>query len=89
MNTSGVNWSKPGTQQNQPYTRPTCQICGRMGHVAFNCWNRFDNSYQNSDVPHALATMHISGPSGREWYPDSGASAHITNNSNNLQEVTP
>ncbi|CAA7053646.1 unnamed protein product [Microthlaspi erraticum] len=23
-----------------------CQICGKIGHIAFNCWHRFDNTFQ-------------------------------------------
>lgn len=33
--------------------------------------------------------MHISGQSGRKWYPDSGASVHITDSSEHLQTATP
>ncbi|KAL0788033.1 hypothetical protein Bca101_004279 [Brassica carinata] len=70
-------------------TRPTCQICGRTGHTALKCWNRFDNNFQPNDIPPALAALQVSGVSGSEWYPDSGASAHITSNASNLQNSTP
>lgn len=39
--------------------RPVCQICGRMGHVALRCWHRFNNSYQDDELPTALAAMRI------------------------------
>ncbi|KAL1195980.1 Retrovirus-related Pol polyprotein from transposon RE2 [Cardamine amara subsp. amara] len=63
-----------------------------MGHHALKCWHRFDNSYQSEDVPAALAAMHITDvteASGNEWYPDSGATAHITNSTQRLQQAQP
>lgn len=65
--------------------RPTCQICGRVGHTALKCYNRFDNNYQ----PAAYATMRNSDETGKEWYPDSGASAHVTASTNNVQSAHP
>ena len=53
-----------------------------MGHTAIKCYNRFDNNY-NAE---AFASLRISDR--REWYPDSGASAHITSNTTGLQDVT-
>lgn len=31
--------------------KPTCQICFKYDHDAFNCWNRFDESYVQPDPP--------------------------------------
>lgn len=53
--------------------RPTFQICGRVGHSALKCYNRFDNNYQ---PPTAFNSLRVADD--REWYPDSGATAHIT-----------
>ena len=50
-----------------------CQICGRSGHTALKCYNRFDNNYQGTAY-----TLVCVDESGREWYPDSGASVHVT-----------
>lgn len=78
-------------QQNGPSggsnARPVCQICGRVGHIALKCWNRFDNNYQPTEVPQALAALQLSDLSGREWIPDSGASAHITSATTGLQNT--
>ena len=63
-------------------SRPVCQICEKPGHVAMKCWHRFDNSYQLDEMHNALAAFRISEISdgaGHEWFPDTGASAHITN----------
>lgn len=61
-------------------TRLECQICKRPGHDALRCWYRFDNSYQAEDIPTALTAMHLEDPKGNEWYPDTGATAHISAN---------
>uniref|UniRef100_A0A2N9EXT0 Uncharacterized protein n=1 Tax=Fagus sylvatica TaxID=28930 RepID=A0A2N9EXT0_FAGSY len=39
---------------------------------------RFDNSYQDDHVPQALAALHLNSPVAGEWVPDTGATAHIT-----------
>ncbi|XP_010485295.1 PREDICTED: uncharacterized protein LOC104763643 [Camelina sativa] len=76
--------SSSGWNQSGNSSRPVCQICGRTGHVALKCWNRFDNSYQSDDVPQALATLRLADPSSREWVTDSGATAHITSATESL-----
>lgn len=35
-----------------------CQICGKKGHVALKCWNKFNHSYKLSGLPQALAAIH-------------------------------
>ncbi|XP_010493723.1 PREDICTED: uncharacterized protein LOC104774223 [Camelina sativa] len=77
------------TQSSQSSSeRPTCQICGKYGHSAAKCYKRFDHSYQMEGVHSAMAAMKVtdhSMPSGQEWYPDTGATAHITNSPAQLQ----
>ena len=74
-------------------SRPTCQICHRPGHTADRCYNRFDQQYQTPQNLHnALSTVTLSDQApltGQEWYPDSAASAHITNNGSQLQSSAP
>ena len=65
---------------------PTCQICNKFGHPAYRCYKRFDHSYQTEEPHNALtATRAHDPPQSHEWYADSGAMAHITNNSVQLQ----
>lgn len=92
------NYSTHGRGFSQQFTgssgtRPTCQICGRYGHSVACCYNRFDQDYDSPDTIHnALTTMRLSDQerqSGAEWYPDSAASAHITNDPNQLTSSAP
>ncbi|KAF9664119.1 hypothetical protein SADUNF_Sadunf17G0123000 [Salix dunnii] len=82
---------KPNT--NHPGdNRPTCQICTKKGHMALDCYNRFNFSYQGRVPPSDLAAMAAEGNSSHTqhmWYADSGANAHITNNTANLTNSQP
>lgn len=75
------------------FNRPTCQICNKYGHSAATCYNRFDQGFQVPDAAHtALAAVKLSDQeqfSGNEWYPDSAATAHITNNAAQLSSSEP
>uniref|UniRef100_A0A2N9G9X1 Retrovirus-related Pol polyprotein from transposon TNT 1-94-like beta-barrel domain-containing protein n=1 Tax=Fagus sylvatica TaxID=28930 RepID=A0A2N9G9X1_FAGSY len=68
---------------------PVCQICKKRGHHALKCWHRFDNSYQDDHVPQALAALHLNSPTAGEWVPDTGATAHITDDPGTLSKLTP
>ena len=70
-----------GSSQNN--SRPTCQVCGKFGHMALNCYHRFDNSYSSdSNMQALLATPHT--PVDENWYADSGATHHLTSDLANL-----
>lgn len=69
-----------------------CQICGKIRHIALKCHNRFNCNYQSPDGAQSaqeFSSLQVADPSGRDWYPDSGASAHITNDAANLQRTDP
>ena len=77
-----------GSSSSGSNNRPTCQICNKFGHAAHRCYKRFDHSYQTEELHNDLAAMRTSDqaqPPGQEWYADSGATAHITNNPSQLQ----
>ena len=74
-------------------SRTFCQICGRPGHVAYKCYNRFDANFQgppsNSNTasnnnefyasPDTLGTV-------TEWLMDSGATNHITSDTSTMSQ---
>ncbi|KAJ8622019.1 hypothetical protein MRB53_030548 [Persea americana] len=66
--------------------KPCCQICNRTGHTALDCYHRMDYSYQGRHPPSQLAAMAASfnQNNDQQWYADSGATSHITNDLNNL-----
>ena len=37
--------------------RPTCQICGKAGHIAVDCYHRMDFAYQGKNPPTKLVAM--------------------------------
>lgn len=54
--------------------------------MALKLYNRFDDNYQSND---AFNSLRVTDENEKEWYPDSGASAHVTSSSSNLQDVYP
>ncbi|RVW77775.1 Retrovirus-related Pol polyprotein from transposon RE2 [Vitis vinifera] len=67
-----------------------CQICSKANHSALDCWNRFDYSYQSEEIPQALAAMALhEEEKDPNFYVDSGATAHITNDPSKMSQVIP
>jgi len=89
----GFHQQFSGSSSGDPNTeKPMCQICGKRGHPALQCWHRFDDSYQEeSDVAAAaFNALHISEVTDDAgWFPDTGATAHITNNAQRLSQSQP
>ena len=44
-------------RQNYSYSsnRPVCQVCQKPGHVALQCYHRFDNTYTYESTPQMQA----------------------------------
>lgn len=68
-----------------PHSKPTCQVCGKVGHVALKCYYRFDHSYQ-SDPPKSLSAHYSTSTSSPSmvWYPNIAATNHLNSNISNL-----
>ncbi|KAF6159330.1 hypothetical protein GIB67_032101 [Kingdonia uniflora] len=81
------NHVRPQNPSND--TRPSCKICGRRNHATSDCYHQHDPAYQNSSTPQALAAMTINDRRNSSWYPDTGATVHMTNNPGNLTHVHP
>lgn len=73
-----------------------CQICDKPGHTAYDCWHRLNMDYQpnssnTSTTSHTKAFV-ASTPeqsNSSNWYVDSAASTHMTNNLSNLSIYEP
>ena len=64
-------------------SRPTCQVCGKFGHMALTCYHRFDNSYSSDSNMQAL----LATPQplvDENWYADSGTTHQLTTDLTNL-----
>nr|XP_009757350.1 PREDICTED: uncharacterized protein LOC104210211 [Nicotiana sylvestris] len=70
-----------GVLGRPPFTSTKqCQICFHFNHTALECRNRFNHSYVPNSLPKSFAAMNLEEVQPSIWYPDSGASAHMTNN---------
>uniref|UniRef100_A0A2N9FCV6 Integrase catalytic domain-containing protein n=1 Tax=Fagus sylvatica TaxID=28930 RepID=A0A2N9FCV6_FAGSY len=89
------NGQNPNSLNKPEHTRPVCQICGKIGHYAIDCYHRMDFAYQGKNPPTKLAAManasnlNITQGNNDTWLTDSGASDHITANLNNLNQPIP
>jgi hypothetical protein len=54
-----------------------CQVCGKVGHLALDCWHRFDESY-TSEVNRSASAATNNYGIDTNWYTDSAATDHIT-----------
>jgi hypothetical protein len=50
-----------------------CQVCGKTGHRALKCYQRFDHSFQGDDSSSMVTPSSQPDPS---WYPDTAATAN-------------
>lgn len=74
-----------GSGKSCPDT-PRCQICGKPGHTAKDCWYRYDEDDDSSqDEDKVAAAADGSYGIDTNWYVGSGATNHITSE---LQKVT-
>ena len=66
-------------------SRPICQVCNKPSHIALTCYKWFNHAYQPE--PPQQMQAYIATPSSAgdlNWYPDIGATHHITYDLNNL-----
>ncbi|KAI0519459.1 hypothetical protein KFK09_006907 [Dendrobium nobile] len=76
-----------GSARGGRITRPliNCQIYGKPGHSAINCWYRHDSSYNST--PQAYVATYTT--QNADWFIDSGATEHLTTNQAQLQNIQP
>uniref|UniRef100_A0A2N9G312 eRF1 domain-containing protein n=1 Tax=Fagus sylvatica TaxID=28930 RepID=A0A2N9G312_FAGSY len=52
--------------------RPVCQVCHKIGHVALQCYHRFNNTYTMDNTPQMQALLATPQQAvDPNWYPDS------------------
>ncbi|KAF5468437.1 hypothetical protein F2P56_012587 [Juglans regia] len=68
-----------------PHSKPTCQLCGKVGHVVLNCYHRFNRAYQ-SDPPRSLTAHYTTSTLAPDtaWYLDTAATNHLTSDLSHL-----
>lgn len=68
----------PKSNHNNSFGRSviivTCQICGKRGHSAMQCWHCMNENYR----PQKKVLFTAANLNPAEWYMDSDASSHIT-----------
>ena len=75
-----------GSNRSRP-DLPCCQICGKPGHTAKDYWYRYEEDDGDSSQDEEKVAAAADGSYGVDtnWYVDSGATNHITNE---LEKVT-
>jgi histone deacetylase 1/2 len=68
--------SRGGGRTQGSGQRPICQVCGKEGHIALNCWKRFQKNYHGPEKSVGAAVGQYGVDTN--WYSDSGATDHIT-----------
>ncbi|XP_028554101.1 uncharacterized protein LOC110105612 [Dendrobium catenatum] len=76
---------QPDATNTNQVNRPTCQICGKIGHIALNCWHRSNYKYAPTiqNAPRALLTQPTPP---QNWILDTGATNHLTHDSTSLHQ---
>lgn len=89
------NFSSGGSNFTPGDNTVICQYCIKPGHTAWNCWYRMDSTFQSSTAPtapsataKAFVTTASPSPSS-DWYLDSAATHHLTNDLSNLHLYHP
>jgi uncharacterized membrane protein YebE (DUF533 family) len=74
-----------GTSSFNKSPRPICQLFNRIGHLAAICYQRYDNMPQPDNQSQMQAYLTSSQNSSySNWYPDTGATHHLTSELANL-----
>jgi histone deacetylase 1/2 len=80
---SGRDGNAQGGGRGRGGNKSTCQICGIYGHDALRCYSRFNHAIQpetsNRAAAHYSNTSDGGFNSDANWYLDSGATDHMTN----------
>ncbi|KAL9454556.1 hypothetical protein AB3S75_010036 [Citrus x aurantiifolia] len=76
-------------------SKPTCQICFKTGHTANVCWKLKEFFTSGAYIPppnrnpEAAYLADMNGAADANWYLDSGATHHLTNDMRNMTMTEP
>ncbi|WJZ99292.1 hypothetical protein VitviT2T_017748 [Vitis vinifera] len=66
--------------KSSPSSLVSCQICDKEGHMAKRCWTFLNlKKKQFANLAEAFTACSIPDSNDSAWYPDSGATSHLTN----------
>ncbi|KAG6666675.1 hypothetical protein CIPAW_01G048700 [Carya illinoinensis] len=68
----------------------TCQICNKRNHTALKCFERFNHSFTDDNLPQSFATIKLEERhENTSWHLDIGATDHMIANEGILHSLTP
>jgi hypothetical protein len=70
-------------QRNRPIR---CQICRGEGHYATSCRDRYSHSSNIANITEAFTSCTLNDNQDSDWYTDTGATAHMTNDATQLDK---
>uniref|UniRef100_A0A6N2L1Z6 Uncharacterized protein n=1 Tax=Salix viminalis TaxID=40686 RepID=A0A6N2L1Z6_SALVM len=72
--------SSTATVHKKPSATVYCQLCDKEGHLAKRCWSFLKmKKQQSANLAEAFSACSIQELNNPEWFPDSGATSHMTN----------
>ncbi|GJY23438.1 retrovirus-related pol polyprotein from transposon TNT 1-94 [Tanacetum coccineum] len=98
QNPQASNSSNNYRNYNQKKSRPTCQLCSKLGHEAIDCWQRGNqvdfpsrkpNPRNNQRQAHLAHQPNPSTTIDPAWYFDTGATDHVTPDITKLNIAEP
>nr|CAN61640.1 hypothetical protein VITISV_021909 [Vitis vinifera] len=64
-----------------------CQLCDKEGHLAKRCWNFLKlKKKQSANLAEAFSAYSIQDFNDSEWFPDSGATSHMTSDTEGVNQ---
>ncbi|OMO60201.1 hypothetical protein COLO4_33905 [Corchorus olitorius] len=64
-------------------------ICSKPRHTKVGCYQRFNHSYQSSELPQQFAALSLVEKQDYAWYPYTGATSHMTSDPGELDTASP
>ncbi|KAB5573941.1 hypothetical protein DKX38_001135 [Salix brachista] len=75
------------TVHKKPSSTVYCQLCDKEGHLAKRCWSFLKmKKQQSANLAEAFSACSIQELNNPEWFPDSGATSHMTNTTEILDD---